>query len=176
MQIVSANSSLQREWHGSSFVPLTVYKETREIQNLADQAQIFLCCQLVAASKKLSIRYGLHSVYHALSLLHQLSNHWSQVDKFDSHDNEFPIQIAQLKDAMLKKYSEIEWPLQSLMDLSPPVESCLGQGTFKFKPVTASIWCISTHPGSLPHSSNTLTDAANKSAEENSYCKSIDYV
>jgi hypothetical protein len=40
MQIVSAHSSLQREWHCSSFVPLTVYKETREIQNLVDQAQI----------------------------------------------------------------------------------------------------------------------------------------
>jgi hypothetical protein len=101
---------------------------------------------------------------------------WSQFDKFDSHDNEFPVQIAQLKDAMLKKYSEIEWPLQSLKDLSCPAESCLGQETFKFKPVTASIWCISTHPGSLPHSSNTLTDAANGSTEENSYCKSIDYV
>ncbi len=58
--------------------------------------------------------------------------------------------------------------------LSPPAKSCLGQETFKFKPVTASIWCISTHPGSLPHSSNTLTAAANGSAEENSYCKSID--
>lgn len=101
---------------------------------------------------------------------------WSQFDKFDSHNNEFPVQIAQLKDAKLKKYSEIEWPLQSLKDLSPPAESCLGQENFKFKPVTASIWCISTHPGSLPHSSNTLTDAANGSAEENSYCKSIDYV
>ncbi|CAM6074937.1 unnamed protein product [Sphagnum tenellum] len=68
-------------------------------------------------------------------------------------------QIAQLKDAAAKKDAEIE-RLQSLKDLSLPVESGMGVEKYKFKPVTAFPRRISMDAGSLQKPRRALMDAA----------------
>jgi hypothetical protein len=71
----------------------------------------------------------------------------------------FPVQIAQLRDAAAKKDAEIE-RLQSLKDLSLPVESSMGVEKYKFKPVTAFPRRISMDAGSLQKPRRALMDAA----------------
>ncbi|CAM6022900.1 unnamed protein product [Sphagnum balticum] len=68
-------------------------------------------------------------------------------------------QIAQLRDAAAKKDAEIE-RLQSLKDLSLPVESSMGVEKYKFKPVTAFPRRISMDAGSLQKPRRALMDAA----------------
>jgi hypothetical protein len=71
----------------------------------------------------------------------------------------FPVQIAQLRDAAAKKDAEIE-RLQSLKDLSLPVESGMGVEKYKFKPVTAFPRRISMDAGSLQKPRRAIMDAA----------------